>query len=123
VIIRSSRNPDDLLARFEGARRIWIEVQDQDYERPVFYAAGRTDEGIAIVNSLGSAREHRAFGQWIHAHIHGMGMQPDEVGERKARLGLRQPLPSGEGQNRTGDTTSVSQGPRREGSLWLQGLF
>jgi hypothetical protein len=50
VIIRFTGDQDDLLERFERARRMWIEEQRSDYERPVFYAACRTDEGIAIVN-------------------------------------------------------------------------
>ena len=32
VIIRFSGEPDDLLERFEQARRLWIEAQDADYE-------------------------------------------------------------------------------------------
>jgi hypothetical protein len=56
VIIRFTGEPDDLLERFEKARRRWIEAQDGDHERPLFYAACRTDDGIAIVQRLGDRR-------------------------------------------------------------------
>jgi hypothetical protein len=80
VIIRFSGDPDDLLERFERARRMWVEAQDSDYERPVFYAACRTDEGIAIVNVWENAPAHRAFGQGLHAHIDEVGLpQPDQI--------------------------------------------
>jgi hypothetical protein len=55
VTIRFTGDPDDLLGRFESARKMWIEAQNADYERPVFYAACRTDEGIAIVSCWKSA--------------------------------------------------------------------
>jgi hypothetical protein len=80
VIIRFSGDPDDLLERFERARRLWIEAQGGDYERPVFYAACRTDDGIAIVNCWKSAVAHRAFGQGLHPHIDEVGLpQPDQI--------------------------------------------
>ena len=49
VIIRFSGDPDDLLERFEQARRMWIDAQAGDCERPVIYAACKTEDGIAIV--------------------------------------------------------------------------
>lgn len=52
VIIRFTGDPDDLLERLERTRRLWIDDQEPDYERPAFYAACKTDDGIAIV-SLG----------------------------------------------------------------------
>jgi hypothetical protein len=80
VTIRFSGDPDDLLERFERARKLWIESQDGDYERPLFYAAGKTDEGIAIVNCWESALAHRAFGQGLHPHIDAVGMSaPDRI--------------------------------------------
>lgn len=74
VIIRFTGDPDDLLERFERARRLWIEVAEGDYERPAFYAACRTDEGIAILSGWETAIGHRAFGQRLHAHIDAVGM-------------------------------------------------
>jgi hypothetical protein len=74
VIIRFNGDPDDLFERFERARRLWIEAQGGDYERPVFYAACKTDEGIAIVSGWETAVAHRAFGQRMHPHIDAVGM-------------------------------------------------
>lgn len=80
VTIRFSGDPGDLLARFERARRMWIAEQDGDYERPVFYAACKTDEGIAVVTGWQTAIAHRAFGQGLHPHIDAAGMgAPDQI--------------------------------------------
>jgi hypothetical protein len=35
VLIRFNGEPDDLLDRFEQARRRWIEAQERDYDRPL----------------------------------------------------------------------------------------
>lgn len=86
VMIRFSGDPDDLLERFERVRQMWIEAQGGDYERPVFYAACKTDGGIAIVSGWQTAIAHRAFGQGLHTHIDAVGMStPDQI-ERK-RIG------------------------------------
>jgi hypothetical protein len=82
VIIRFTGDPNDLLERFESARRLWIEAQDGDYEHPVFYAACRTDKGIAIVNCWETVVAHRAFGQGIHPHIDAVGVGSPEQIER-----------------------------------------
>jgi heme-degrading monooxygenase HmoA len=74
VIMRFAGDPEELLERFERARRLWIEAQDSGYEPPVFYAACRTDEGIAIVSGWESAAAHRAFGQGLHRHIETAGL-------------------------------------------------
>lgn len=80
VIIRFRGDPQDLLERFERARRMWIEAQGGDYERPIFYAACKTDEGIAVVSGWQTAVAHRAFGQQLHAHIDAVGMgRPDQI--------------------------------------------
>ena len=82
VTIRWSGDPDDLLERFERARQTWVETQAEDYERPLFYAACRSDEGIAIVNVWENAQAHRAFGQGLHAQIDGAGLGPPDRIER-----------------------------------------
>jgi hypothetical protein len=89
VIIRFSGDPDDLLEGFERARQMWIAAQAGAYERPVFYAACRTDDGIAVVNSWEDAQAHRAFGQGMHAWIDTVGMTPPDQIERMrvAKLG------------------------------------
>ena len=80
VIIRFTGDSDDLLERFEKARWSWIQAQDGDHERPLFYAACRTDNGIAIVNAWETAAAHRAFGQGIHSHIEAVVMRgPDHI--------------------------------------------
>lgn len=80
VIIRFGGDSDDLLERFEHARWTWIEAQPDDYQRPIFYAACRTDEGIAIVTGWETAVDHRAFGQQLHPLIEAVGLPaPDRV--------------------------------------------
>jgi hypothetical protein len=80
VIISFKGDSEDLLERFERARQLWIEDQDRDYERPAFYAACRTDDGIAIVSGWEGASGHRVFGQGLHSHIDGVGLpQPDAI--------------------------------------------
>jgi hypothetical protein len=79
VIVRFNGDPDDLLERFERARQLWIEAQDEDYQRPIFYAACRTDDGIVIVNAWDTEADHRAFGRRMSPHLQAVGMgHPDE---------------------------------------------
>jgi hypothetical protein len=86
VIIRFSGDPDDLLERFDRVRQKWIEAQEGDYERPIFYAACKADEGIAIVSGWQTAVAHRAFGEELHAHIDTVGMgTPDQI--ERMRIG------------------------------------
>jgi hypothetical protein len=89
VIIRFNGDPEDLSERFERARRRWIEAQEDNYDRPVFYAACKTDEGIAIVNAWENARAHRAFGHPMGPHLEAVGMgMPDHIERlRIGRLG------------------------------------
>ena len=80
VIIRFSGDPEELLERFEQARQLWIEAQNSNYERPLFYAACKTGQGIAVISVWQTAVAHRAFGQGLHAHIDAVGMgAPDEI--------------------------------------------
>jgi hypothetical protein len=89
VIIRFTGDPDDLLERFERTRRLWIDDQEPDYERPAFYAACNTDDGSAIMSAWESAIGHRAFGQGLHGHIEAVGLSlPDRIERmRIERLG------------------------------------
>jgi hypothetical protein len=82
VIIRFSGDPDDLLPRFERARELWIDTQGGDFEPPVFYAACKTDDGIAIVSGWRTAAAHRAFGQGLHPHIDAAGLRMPAAIER-----------------------------------------
>jgi len=86
VILRFSGDPDDLFERFERARHLWIEAQNGDYERPTFYAACKTHEGITIVNTWQTAAAHRAFGERMHPHIDAVGMgAPDQIERMKIK--------------------------------------
>jgi hypothetical protein len=89
VIIRFRGDPEDLLERYERARQRWADAVGDDYERPVFYAACRTDDGIAIVTGWQSAPAHRVFGQLLHPHIDAVGLSPPDQIERMriAKLG------------------------------------
>jgi hypothetical protein len=89
MIIRFTGDPDDLSERFESARRLWIEAQDGEYERPLFYAACKADDGIAIVNCWETAVAHRAFGQGIHPHVDAVDLgTPGQIERmRIAKLG------------------------------------
>jgi hypothetical protein len=80
VIIRFRGDPDDLLERFERARRMWVEAQDADYEPPAFYAACKTGAGIAVVTGWETATSHRAFGQGLHDFVNAVGLSaPDQI--------------------------------------------
>lgn len=80
VIVRFTGDPDELLERFEKARRLWIEAQDGDYERPTFYAACETGDGIAIVNGWDTEAAHRAFGHGLGPHLEAVGLgKPDDL--------------------------------------------
>jgi hypothetical protein len=77
-IVRFNGDPDDLFDRFERARRLWIEAQDDDYDRPTFHAACRTHDGILIVNGWETDAAHRAFGRRMGPHLKAVGMgMPD----------------------------------------------
>jgi hypothetical protein len=77
VIIRFNGDPDDLFERFERARRLWIEAQDDDYDRPAFYAVCKTDDGIVVVNGWETDAADKEF-------AHRMGPYLEAVGMRKA---------------------------------------
>ena len=74
VIVRFDGDPDELLERFERARRLWIDAQDATYSRPVFYAACKTDTGIAIVNGWETEAAHQAFAHRMRPHLEAVGM-------------------------------------------------
>jgi hypothetical protein len=82
VIIRFGGDPDDLLERFERARRMWTESEPPDFERPAFYAACKTEDGIAIVTGWATAVGHRAFGQGLHSVLEAVGLPAPERIER-----------------------------------------
>jgi hypothetical protein len=78
VIVRFNGDRDDLFERFETARRLWIEAQGDEYSRPIFYAACKTDEGIVVINVWNTKADHAAFGRRMGPHLHAAGMgHPD----------------------------------------------
>lgn len=80
VIVRFDGDPDDLLERFERARRRWVEAQPDDYEPPAFYAACRTDGGIAIISGWQTDAAHEMFGHRMARHLEAVGLgRPDRV--------------------------------------------
>jgi hypothetical protein len=79
VILRFTGDPDDLAERFERARLLWIDAQDDEYNSPVFYAVCRTDDGIIIINCWTTDADHRAFGRRMGPHLRAVGLgHPDK---------------------------------------------
>ena len=79
LIARFAGDPDDLLERFETARRLWIEAQSDDYHRPIFYAACRADDGIAVISVWRSDADHQAFGRQMGPYLQDAGLgRPDQ---------------------------------------------
>jgi hypothetical protein len=79
VIVRFTGDPNDLLERFERARRLWIDAQGDDYARPVFYATCRTDDGITVINAWETEADHDAFGRRLGPHLQAVGLgRPDQ---------------------------------------------
>lgn len=89
AIIRFTGDPDDLFERFERARRLWIEAQDDRYDRPAFYAACKTKTGIVIVGGWETEAAQEAFGRRMRPHLEavGMGMPDDHEHVRIEKLG------------------------------------
>lgn len=89
VIVRFNGDPDDLLGRFEQARKSWIEAQDDGYNPPAFYAVCKTAEGIVVVDGWETDEDHKAFGHRMGPHLQavGMGMPHDSEHLWIAKLG------------------------------------
>jgi hypothetical protein len=116
VIVRFDGDPDDLIERFERARQLWIETQDADYSRPLFYAACKrrehprggprarqTDSGIVIVNQATTWRLRPAPAP----------MRMENVGRLAAHPGTH----LSDGDPRSGSGSSVVPG-----ACWRRGL-
>lgn len=83
-------DPSVHFERFERARWLWIDSQDDDYSRPAFYAACKTDDGIVIINGWETDAAHKAFAHRMGPHLETVGMgRPDDHPERMwiAKLG------------------------------------
>ncbi len=78
VILRFNGDPDDLLERYEQARQRWIDAQDDDHTPPTFYAACKTENGIAIVTGWPTTEAHKAFSRALRPHLEAVGIgRPD----------------------------------------------
>jgi len=95
VIVRFNGDPDDLLERFERARRSWIEAQSDGYNPPAFFAICETAEGIVILDGWETDEDHKAFGERMGPHLQAVGMgMPDHLEHLWiARLGWDSPPP------------------------------
>jgi len=95
VIVRFNGDPDDLLERFERARRSWIEAQTDGYNLPAFFAICKTAEGIVILDGWETDEDHKAFGAQMGPHLQAVGMGvPDHLEHLWiARLGWDSPPP------------------------------
>jgi hypothetical protein len=93
VIVRFYGDPDDLADRFGRARQMWIDAQDADYGRPVFYAACKqrehprggsrarqTETGLVVVTVWDSLAAQMAFNHRLRPHLEAVGMGvPDRI--------------------------------------------
>jgi hypothetical protein len=51
-----------------------------DYQRPAFYGACKTDDGIVIVNGWETEAAHKAFGHGLPPHLEAVGIgRPDHL--------------------------------------------
>jgi hypothetical protein len=93
VIIRFDGDPDDLIDRFERARRLWIDAQGDDYNPPEFYAActlrqhqrggpraHQTGTGIVVITAWATEADHKAFTHRLRPHLDAVGLaMPDRL--------------------------------------------
>lgn len=75
VILRfTGEDADDLFERFERARQLWIDAQDDDYASPAFYAACKSEAGIVIVTGWPTDAAHEAFGRRMRPYLEAVGI-------------------------------------------------
>jgi hypothetical protein len=75
TIIRFDGDPENLLQRFELARRSWVDAHE-GYEPPVFYAICKTENetGIVVIFAWNTDADHEAFGKRMAVHLRSAGM-------------------------------------------------
>ncbi|MBS1895352.1 MAG: hypothetical protein JST59_28970 [Actinobacteria bacterium] len=73
MILHLAGDPDEVLERFEEARRPWIAAEGDGYDPPAFYAACRTQDGI-VVSAWDSEEAHSRFGRGIRPHLKAAGL-------------------------------------------------
>jgi hypothetical protein len=89
VILRFNGNPDDLLQRFELARKSWTEAQGNGNSTPIFFATCRAEDGIVLVTGWEADRDHQAFRKQMMPYLHAAGLDRPTGHEQLgiARLG------------------------------------
>ncbi|MFL5867511.1 MAG: hypothetical protein ACJ766_10485 [Thermoleophilaceae bacterium] len=79
AIIRFNGDPDDVFERFEKARRLFLEAQGDDHNRPAFYAACKRRDGIVIVGGWESNAAQKEFGRRMRPQLEAVGLgRPDQ---------------------------------------------
>jgi hypothetical protein len=78
MIFSLNGDPDDLLERFETARRLWLAEREGDYVAPTFHAACRTKEGMTFVTAWTTNDAHKAFARGISPHLKAVGLGPPD---------------------------------------------
>ncbi|MGI8805290.1 MAG: hypothetical protein ACR2IN_06315 [Thermoleophilaceae bacterium] len=96
VILRFNGEPDDLLCRFEQARKAWIETQYDGYHPPTFFAICKAEDGIVLVTGWEAEEDHKAFRKQMMPHLQRAGIGRPKAHEQLgiARLGW-DPAPAG----------------------------
>ena len=89
VVLRFNGDPDDLLGRFEQARKSWIEAPGGGYMPPIFFAICKADEGIVLITGWEADEDHKAFRRQMMPHLQVAGVSRPEAHEHLeiARLG------------------------------------
>ena len=81
VIVRFNGDADELFDDFEKARQQWIAAREGGgYNPPNFYAVGKTDDGIVIVDCFDTDKDHLEFGENMGEYLEAVGMKgPDHL--------------------------------------------
>lgn len=74
VILRFEGDNDDLLGRFEQARKSWTEARGDGPNPPTFFAVCRADDGIVLVSGWEAEEDHKAFRKQMMPHLHAAGV-------------------------------------------------
>ncbi len=97
VMLRFSGDPDDLLGRFEQARKSWIEARDGGFDSPLFFAICKAEDGVVLVSGWEAEEDHKAFRKQMMPHLQAAGIGRPEAHEHLgiARLGWVPAPPEG----------------------------
>jgi hypothetical protein len=89
LILRFSGDPDELVERFEQARKSWIEAQGKRYSPPIFFATCRAEDGVVLLAGWEAEEDHKAFRKQMMPYLHAAGLDRPTGHEQLgiARLG------------------------------------